>query len=127
MNANLKLARRTALAVSLALGLVATLAGCASSPPATPPEIVQRIENARTPEDHASLATYYTEEAARARQTAALHRKMAKSYSTGSIAGRGGASMPLHCNAIVESYERIANEDDGLAASHLQMAKQVKQ
>ena len=74
MHANLKMVRRTTLAL-LVLG---ALAGCASGPAPVAPELVQRIETARTRADHESLASYYTQEAVKARETAALHRRMAK-------------------------------------------------
>jgi hypothetical protein len=40
--------------------------------------------------------------------------------------GRGGASMPAHCNAIVRSQEAIATEYEGMAAAHRQMGQQAK-
>ena len=108
----------------LLLSLV--LAGCASGPTAPSPELLQRIEAARTRGDHEALATHYTGEAAAARAMADNHRKMAKSYQGNLSGGRGGASMPAHCNAIVRSQEGIAAEYEGMAAAHRQLAKQAQ-
>jgi len=120
MNMDWKSLRR--IAAALLLGLV--LAGCASGPNAAPsPELQQRIEAARTRSDHEALATYYDREAASARAFAVEHRRMARSYQGYVASGRGGASMPAHCNAIVSQFESIAAEYDGMAAEHRQMAK----
>ena len=122
MHANLKLVRRTTLAL-LVLG---ALAGCASGPAPVAPELVQRIETARTRADHESLASYYTQEAVKARETAALHRRMAKSYQVQAVGGRAGAAMPAHCNAVAQSQEGVANSYDGMAVAHRQMADEAK-
>lgn len=108
------------IASVLLLGLA--LAGCASGPNTLSPELLQRIEAARTPRDHEALATYYDREATLSRASAAEHRKMARSYQGNIASGRGGASMPAHCNSIVRLYESIAAEYDGLAGDHRQMA-----
>ena len=121
MNINMKSSRR--IASMLLLSLV--LAGCASGPNAPAPELVQRIEAARTRGDHEALSTYYNQEAAKARAIAENHRKMAKSYQGNLAGGRGGASMQAHCNAIVRSHEGIAAEYEGMAAAHRQLAAQA--
>lgn len=102
------------------------LSGCAGPSSAPSPELQQRIERASTPADHESLATYYTQEAAKARAQASEHRRMAKSYQGIVNGGRGTASMPAHCNAIVASFENIATEYDLMAVAHQQLAKQAK-
>jgi hypothetical protein len=110
-------------AIALALALV--LAGCASSPTSPPQEITQRIESARTRADHDSLATYFTQEATQAREAAALHRKMAKSYQSRPSGERGSASMVSHCNALAQGYENSVSMYESMAASHRQMAAQA--
>lgn len=121
MNTDWKSLRRVASV--LLLGLV--LAGCASGPNAAPsPELLQRIEAAHTRSDHEALVAYYDGEATAARARAVEHRKMAKSYQGVMSSGKGGGSnMPAHCNSIVNLYESMAIEYDGLAADHRQMAK----
>lgn len=121
MSTCLKSSRRIATVVLL--GLV--LAGCASGPNAPSPDLTQRIELARTRGDHEALAKYYDGEVAKARATAENHRKMARSYQGNLSGGRGGASMPAHCNAIVRSHEGIAAEYEGMAAAHRQLAAQA--
>ncbi|MBL8317838.1 MAG: hypothetical protein JNJ42_05505 [Burkholderiaceae bacterium] len=111
--------------VSLLL-LSAVLASCASAPGGPSPDLLQKIESARTRSDHEALSTYYIKQAAAARALAAEHRKMAQSYQGMFAGGRGGASMPAHCNAIVRSQEGIATEYEGMAAAHRQMAEQAK-
>ncbi len=119
MNRNFQSTRRIA---SLALLLGIALSGCAGITASTPPAVQQQIEAARTPADHEALVAYYDREAAAARVKAADHRKMARSYQ----GGRGGASMPAHCNSVANSFDAIATEYDGMAASHRQLAQEAK-
>lgn len=51
---------------------------------------------------------------------------MAKSFQGMIAGGRGGASMPAHCNAIVSKSESLAKEYDGMAAAYRQLAKQAQ-
>ena len=122
MNANLKSSRRVASAILLSV----ILAGCTTAPTAAPPDLLQRIESARTQADHDGLAAYYDREASAARASAAEHRKMAASYQGIIGGGRATANMPAHCNAIVRSQEAIAAEYEGMAAAHRQMGQQIK-
>ena len=109
-----------------ALALSVVLAGCASGPKPHSPELLQQIEAARSPTDHEALATHYVQQAAGARASAAAHRKMAVSYARMPPGGRGGGSMPAHCNAIANAQDGIAAESDGMAAMHRQLAGQAK-
>jgi len=122
MNANFKSSRRIASAVLL--GVI--LADCASGPTAPPADLLQRIESASTKGDHEALAAYYEREASAARASAATHRKIATTYQGMIGSGRGSASMPAHCNAIVREQEAIATEFEGMAAAHRQMGLQAK-
>lgn len=119
MKTNLISSRRVVAAL-FSVGIA--LSGCAGVSTTPSQELQQRIEAASTRSDHEALATHYTREAGIARATAVEHRKMAKLY----IGGRGVASMQAHCNSVVKSYESIAIEYDGMAASHRQMAEQAK-
>lgn len=104
----------------LVLGVV--LVGCASGPRNPSPELVHRIEAARTLADHEALVATYEREATTARAKAAEHRKMAQSYKGVSTIGKGfGANMPVHCNSLVNQYESIATEYDGLTADRRTM------
>ena len=122
MSIKMKSSRRIVSALLLSL----VLAGCASGPNAPSPDLLQRIEAARTRGDHEALATHFDREATAARAMAANHGKMAKSYQGNLAGGRGGASMQAHCNAIVRSQEGIAAEYEGMAAAHRQFAAQAQ-
>jgi hypothetical protein len=121
MQVSLKWMSRAALGVLV----VAALAGCAATGVSSQ-DIAQRIQTAQTPADHQYLANYYTQEAATAKKSADLHRKMGKAYAFGSMGNRGGASMESHCNALVQSYDKAANDYEGMAATHKQMADMTK-
>ncbi|MEQ1803779.1 MAG: hypothetical protein ABL900_00225 [Burkholderiaceae bacterium] len=122
MNVNLEFSRRIASALLVSL----VLAGWASSPNAASPELLQRIEAARTRGDHEALAAHYEKEVVKARAMAAEHRQMGKSYQGLVAAKRGEASMAAHCDAIVRNQEGIAMSFEGMAAAHRQMAKQAQ-
>ena len=122
MNINFKSSRRIASALLLSL----VLAGCASGPSPPSPELMQRIESAGTRGDHEALATYFNQEAAKARALAESHRKMAKSYQGRVVDPRSGASLPAHCNAIVRIQEGIASEYEGMAEGHYELAKRAQ-
>jgi hypothetical protein len=122
MKANYRFSRRIASAVLL--GVI--LSGCASGPTPPPADLLQRIESARTKDDHEALAAYYDREASAARASAATHRKMATSYQGMIGGGRGNVSMPAHCNAIVQAQEAVATEYEAMAAAHRQMGQQAK-
>lgn len=122
MNTFWKSPRRVASLLLLSV----VMAGCAGSPNSPSSALQQQIESAKTRNDHVALAASYDREAAAARASAETHRKMAKSYETMSLPGRGGASLPAHCNAIVKNFEGIAAEYDGLAAQHRRLAEQVR-
>lgn len=122
MNTLWKSPRRIA---SLLLVSVA-IAGCAGGPKSPSPALQQQIESANTRTDHVALASFYDREAADARTNAAYHRRLAKSYEAMSPPERGGASMRAHCNALVNMFEGIAVEYDGLAADHRRLGDQVR-
>ena len=121
MNTHLKSSRR----IASVLLLCVVLAGCASGPQTPSPDLLQRMESARTRGDHEALAAYHDREASAARAVAEDHRKMAKSYQAMVVGGRGGASMIAHCNSIVRLYEGIAAEFEGMAEGHQYLAKQA--
>lgn len=118
--------KRTSLPVAVALGLSLILTACTTAGPRPPSaELLQKIENARTPADHNELAVYYEAAAAEAKANADTHRKMARSYSIREPIGRGGgASMNRHCNAIADRYAETAQEYSMMATLHRQLSQQ---
>lgn len=91
-------------------------------------DMATMIEGAKTAADHEAIAAQYDKQAAEAKKQAELHRKMEKSYATGSFAGGKVSPTPLpqHCAALAKHYESIAQEDTTLAAAHRAMAKAAK-
>lgn len=117
---------RLIFAVSmLLLGLA--LAGCASGPSSPTVQLQQQIEAARTPSDHESLAKYYETEAASASQRAIEHSKLAKTYNSAALIGKGGvANMPAYHNELAKQADSNAAAYLGLAAEHRNMGKAAK-
>lgn len=120
MNVLLNSIRRIALLLLLGLLLV----GCASGP-ILPPDVLQRIESARTRDDHLALAAYFEQQGAAARAVAVEHTKMAKTYQ-GRREDPRTERMPLHCAAIARTQEGIAMEYDAMASVHRQTAERAR-
>lgn len=112
--------------VASLLLLSVVIAGCAGGPKSPSPALQQQIESANTRTEHVALASFYDREAAGARSNAEFHRGMAKRYEAMSPPERGGASMRAHCNAIVNMFDGIAVEYDGLAADHRRLGEQAR-
>ena len=79
------------------------------------------IQAANTPEQHAALAAHYRAEAAEARQEAANHKSMSRSYAGTKITTKQVAQD--HCSKLVELYMQQATQYDDLASEEDAAAK----
>lgn len=122
MNANPKLLRRLAGLVLIG----AVLAGCASAPEGLSPALLQKLESAGTRADHETLAVYYENQGAAARDIAARHRRLAATYQARLGNSPVGADAVAHCLAIARHHESIASEYEGLAEGHQAVANETK-
>jgi hypothetical protein len=112
------IATRIAIAAAIGWGGL----GCAGPATDSAPELPARIGSAETPNDHLAIAAHFAKEAARAREGAASHRKMARAYGEMRSSGHGYADMATHCNSLADLYESIATDFDKLALGHTGMA-----
>jgi hypothetical protein len=122
MNANPQLLHRLATLVLIG----AVLAGCASAPEGLPPELLQKIESAGTRADHETLAVYYENRGAAARDIAARHRRLAATYQARLASSPVAADAVAHCLAIARRQESIASEYEGLAEGHQAVANETR-
>lgn len=88
-------------------------------------DMLQQVESAKTPADHAALAAQYDGMAAAAKANAATHRKMGEAYK-GMPATTGGkvtaaSSMPQHCEAIAKSFDDQAEMYRTMAATEREL------
>ena len=106
-------------ATMLALSLTAAVR--ADEPAVT----AAQIEAAKTPSDHAALASAYDKEAKRLEASASQHQAMAKAYQAAAPTQKGmnGASMAAHCKKLADAYATAATENRALATEHKAMAK----
>jgi hypothetical protein len=121
--------RSGGLGITAGMGLLGMIAlqACGAMRSTQREDVSTMIARARTAADHEAIAAEYDRQAAEARKEAELHRRMAKSYATGASTGRVGLTpLPQHCAAIARRYERIAEEDVTLAATHREIAKAIK-
>lgn len=94
-----------------------TVRAVAQQKSVTDDNLSEMIQNAKTPADHESIATYYDTEAAENEKKASLHSRNKNMYSK--------LDFSAHCNALVREYEEAAKQDKALAAFHREMAKKA--
>jgi hypothetical protein len=91
-------------------------------------DLEKAITGAKTPADHEAIASYYDKESATAKDKAAEHRKLAQTYRTLAVSGRGGLHpMENHCQQLARTYESAAADNAALAEAHRQMAQEAAQ
>ena len=79
--------------------------------------------------DHAGLATWYEKEVTTNRQKAKDMEAMKAAYASNpgfvqGMAGVGGKTdIPRHCDQLISSYTKVAEEADELAKVHSSMKK----
>jgi hypothetical protein len=114
--------------LTLIVLLGAAIGGCASGPNTPSPALMQQIKTANSPGDHEALAKYYDGKAAEARATARTHRAMLENYQGAGTGGRGGSgSLRSQHTSIVDIYENLAVQYEGLSSEHRRMATDLKQ
>jgi hypothetical protein len=91
-------------------------------------DIVKQVQSAKTAADHEAIARYYDTEAADATKSAAVHRKMAETYSAGPSIGKGMGPVPFpqHCQALAKDADDEASHYTAMAETHRELAKAAK-
>ena len=107
------------LAVTFSAGVLATLAVQRWN---VHQDIAIMIARARTPADHAALASYFEVEAAENRGKADFHARLAKTYNQ----SHPGWQLGMHCEDMSQYFNKIADQDSDLAAEHRHLAKEVR-
>jgi hypothetical protein len=83
--------------------------------PVTDANVDAALASAKTPEEHAALAAYFTSKAEAAMANAEKHEQMAKSFG-------GSKSMAQHCANLASDYRKQAKEYTALAKAQNQLA-----
>lgn len=106
------------------LSLMLLLGGCASlgRPPVTDANLVEKIEQAHTPADHAALADYYEEQARQAEREGSVRRSAQGHYERWPR-GDTTADVVYHYERLIEGYERTASESRAMADWHRRLAQ----
>lgn len=74
------------------------------------------VETADTVAEHQALANHFREKAADARDEAARHEKMGKTYMMGKATER--TQMQRHCQKLADGFKSQAVEYDAMAKVH---------
>jgi len=106
------------LTVSLPLGL---LASCAQPNP-HPMDMTVAVQSAKSSADHEALAQHYEQAAKDAEIKVKEHKKLLDQYQMHSyLYGRQAAMFKAHCEALIRSYEQVANANAEMAKIHRQL------
>lgn len=107
----------------LSAGAVALMLANSAMAGTESPVTEAQIQAAATPADHEAIAVAYDKEAARFDAMAADHVSMAKAYKAAAATNKGmrAAPMKMHCEKLVETYKKAAEENRLMAAEHRKM------
>jgi hypothetical protein len=113
-----------------ALGAASQARGDDTHPKLTSKQLRALIANAKTPEDHQKLATYYRDKAEQAKAEAAEHEKMLEAYYQNPLthpSAKARQAPADHCRTLIRLFNGEQKEDLALADEHDQMAKAASQ
>ena len=117
--------------VMLALGILVTALHlappCAGAAEAAPFAREKAMTEAKTPAQHATMASSYDRAAATARVKAAEARKLAAIYRDLAMTGRSAFQIGDHYRQLEPYYERLAVDYAARAAAHRHLAQAVAQ
>jgi hypothetical protein len=91
-------------------------------------DVLKKMQTAKTAADYEALASYFDSQAAKAKEKADMHRKMADTYTSGGTPiGKGvPAPLPEHCLALAKTFDEEAAHDTAMAETYRQLAKTLK-
>lgn len=114
---------RKRLAAIALIGLMSGISSVALAGGESHPLEQVLVETANTAAEHQALAHHFHEKAADARDEAARHEKMGKTYMMGKATER--AQMQRHCQKIADGFKAQAAEYDAMAKLHDAEAKSL--
>ena len=88
-------------------------------------DIERRIVEAKTAQDHAAIAAQYERQAQAARRKEAKHMKMKAAYAGTAVLAKK-TSLVKHCQAIAETYGKMAAEYEALARLHREIEAKAR-
>lgn len=122
--------RLTAIVLTVVVfGSISVRLGAADNhPQLSHRKLKELIENAKTPEDHKRLASYYHDEASRLLQRSKEEEEMAAFYDAHPLQWNAWKNHMLgkastHCLRLAKLYAKQAKEAAALALIHERMAK----
>ena len=109
----MKMIQKLSVILILAMGL---LLACAQRNP-HPMDMTSALASAKTKADHEALAAHYEQAAKAAQAEVVEHKKLLDEYKAKSyLYGKQTSMLEDHCQALVNSYQQVAD-------ANLQMAK----
>lgn len=102
----------------LAIGL---LSACTEFDP-HPMDMNQALQNVKTKADHEALAQHYEEVAKEMQLKVEEHKKLLSEYQREPwLMGRQATGFGVHCQRLIDIYEKAAEENLEMAKMHRQM------
>jgi hypothetical protein len=114
-------ARWRMVTTALAVVMTAGVAVAARADTITDDTVGSAIVAAKTPEDHAALAQYFTSKAEAATASAEKHDTMAKGFE-----GKAGERMAAHCKSLAAADRKQAADYTALAKAQEKLAHAKK-
>ncbi|WP_394753540.1 hypothetical protein [Crenothrix sp.] len=97
------------------------LAACSEMNP-HPMDMSLAVQNAESKADHEALAKHYEEAAKEMQSKVEEHKKLLSQYQSKSyLYGRQAQDLKMHCQRLIDVYEKAAEENLNMANMHHQM------
>lgn len=108
-----------------AVAVVGLLASCAQNPHSM--DMTELVQNAKTHDDHESLAKHY-EDAAKEMQTKVdKHKTLLEQYNAKtSVYGKQAQNLKDHCATLIRTYQQAADINTDMANLHHKIAAETK-
>ena len=86
------------------------------------------VQTAMSKADHEALAAHYEQAAKDAEVQVDEHKKLLAQYQAHSyLYGRQAQTFESHCEALIHSYEQVADANTKMAEMHRQLAGECQQ
>lgn len=86
-------------------------------------DMLEKIESARTPDDHLQLAEYFEQQAQEREEHSIFHIAMAARYNAGSAYGSYASDMRRHCLFLASQDSKSAADFRILSRFHRRIAE----
>jgi len=107
--------------IAVAALTMGALTGCQQN--VHPMDMTAAVQNAKTQEDHETLAAHYEQAAKDAQAKVDEHKKLLAQYKQHRyLSGKQAETFLIHCEALISSYQKAVDANTEMAKMHHQLA-----